>query len=318
MKIKLINPNTTRRMTDAMGRCAREVASAGTAIVAVSPAMGPPSIEGYYDEALATPGLLAEVAAGERDGFDGYVIACFGDPGLYAARELARGPVIGIAEAAMHAASVLAPGFSVVTTLARTCAMAWHLAERYGMKRFCRNVRATDVAVLDLDRPGSAARRVIVDECRRALDEDGADAIVLGCAGMAEFAHEIEAAIGAPVVEGVTAAVKWTEALIALKLATAKRGDFARPLAKRYDGEFARFSPDGAFAREAAAAGAAGAPAASAASAAPAVSAVSAVPAVPATSATSAAPATSAAGSDAAPSGAPATGVFPQAHIHSV
>ncbi|MFP3571210.1 aspartate/glutamate racemase family protein, partial [Paraburkholderia sp. SIMBA_030] len=78
-----------------------------------------------------------------------------------------------------------------------------------GMKRFCRNVRATDVAVLELDRPGSAARRIIVDECRRALDEDGADAIVLGCAGMAEFAHEIEQQIGAPVVEGVTAAVKW-------------------------------------------------------------------------------------------------------------
>ncbi|AOJ63015.1 Asp/Glu racemase [Burkholderia ubonensis] len=245
MKIKLINPNTTRRMTDAMGRCAREVAGAGTAVVAVSPPLGPPSIEGHYDEALATPGLLAEIAQGERDGFDAYVIACFGDPGLYAARELARGPVIGIAEAAMHAASVLAPGFSVVTTLARTCGMAWYLAERYGMKRFCRNVRATDVAVLELDRPGSAARRIIVDECRRALDEDGADAIVLGCAGMAEFAHEIEQQIGAPVVEGVTAAVKWAEALVALRLATAKRGDYARPLPKRYDGEFARFSPPG-------------------------------------------------------------------------
>ncbi|HHX4054019.1 aspartate/glutamate racemase family protein [Burkholderia contaminans] len=243
MKIRLINPNTTQRMTDAMGRCAREVAAAGTEIVAVSPPMGPPSIEGYYDEALATPGLLAEVARGERDGCDAYVIACFGDPGLYAARELARGPVIGIAEAAMHAASVLAPGFSVVTTLARTCGMAWHLAERYGMKRFCRNVRATDVAVLELDRPGTAARRIIVDECRRALDEDGADAIVLGCAGMAEFAHEIEQQIGAPVVEGVTAAVKWAEALVALRLATAKRGDYARPLPKRYDGAFARFSP---------------------------------------------------------------------------
>ncbi|AIO34326.1 aspartate/glutamate racemase family protein [Burkholderia pseudomultivorans] len=258
MKIKLINPNTTQRMTDAMGRCAREVAAAGTTVAAVSPPMGPPSIEGYYDEALATPGLLAEIAQGERDGFDAYVIACFGDPGLYAARELARGPVIGIAEAAMHAASVLAPGFSVVTTLARTCGMAWHLAERYGMKRFCRNVRATDVAVLELDRPGSAARRIIVDECRRALDEDGADAIVLGCAGMAEFAHEIEQQIGAPVVEGVTAAVKWAEALVALRLATAKRGDYARPLPKRYDGEFARFSPPA----DAAPAGAPGATAA--------------------------------------------------------
>ncbi|MBB5402518.1 aspartate/glutamate racemase family protein [Paraburkholderia youngii] len=243
MRIKLINPNTTRRMTEAMGRCAREVAAPGTEVIAVNPTMGPPSIEGYYDEALATPGLLAEVAAGEREGCDGYVIACFGDPGLYAARELARGPVIGIAEAAMHAASVLAPGFSVVTTLARTCGMAWHLAERYGMKRFCRNVRATDVAVLDLDTPGSAARRIILDECRRALDEDGSDAIVLGCAGMAELCAEIEDALGAPVIEGVTAAVKWTEALVALRLATAKRGDYARPLTKRYDGALASFSP---------------------------------------------------------------------------
>ncbi|MCM2548183.1 aspartate/glutamate racemase family protein [Burkholderia glumae] len=243
MKIKLINPNTTQRMTEAMGRCARETVNAGTVVVAVSPPSGPPSIESHYDDALAVPGLLAEIAAGERDGFDGYVIACFGDPGLYAARELARGPVIGIAEAAMHAASVLAPGFSVVTTLARTRGLAWHLAERYGMRRFCRNVRATDVPVLELDRPGSPARGRIVDECRRALDEDGAEAIVLGCAGMVEFAREIEQAIGAPVVEGVTAAVKWVEALAALRLATAKRGDYARPLAKRYDGQLAHFSP---------------------------------------------------------------------------
>src|ERR1700744_4156423 len=124
--------------------------------------------------------------------------------------------------------------------------MAWHLAERYGMKRFCRNVRATDVAVLDLDKPGSAARRIILDECRRGLDEDGADAIVLGCAGMAELCAEIEDALGAPVIEGVTAAVKWSEALVALRLSTAKRGDYARPLAKRYDGALASFSPGGA------------------------------------------------------------------------
>jgi allantoin racemase len=225
MRIKLINPNTTQRMTDAMGRCAREVVAPGTEVIAVSPTMGPPSIEGYYDEAIATPGLLAEVAAGEREGCDGYVIACFGDPGLYAARELARGP------------------HTVVTTLARTCGMAWHLADRYGMTRFCNNVRATDVAVLELDQPGSEARRIILDECRRALDEDGSSAIVLGCAGMAELCAEIQGELGVPVVEGVTAAVKWVEALVTLRLGTAKRGDYARPLLKRYDGAFEAFSP---------------------------------------------------------------------------
>jgi len=243
MRIRLINPNTTQRMTDVMGQCARDIAAPGTEIVAVSPSMGPPSIEGYYDEACATLGLLQEVTAGESEGCDGYVIACFGDPGLYAARELARGPVIGIAEAAMHAASVLAPGFTVVTTLSRTCGMAWHLAERYGMKRFCRNVRAINVAVLELDQPGSSARRLIVDECRRALDEDDAGAIVLGCAGMVDLCAEIEDALGAPVVEGVTAAVKWVEALVSLRLRTAKNNDYAAPLGKRYDGLLAPFGP---------------------------------------------------------------------------
>jgi allantoin racemase len=244
VKIKLINPNTTASMTAMMGECARRVAAPGTQIVAANPSMGPPSIEGWYDEALALPGLLAEIASGEVDGCDGYVIACFGDPGLFAAREVARGPVLGIAEAAMHAASLIAPSFSVVTTLSRTCGMAWHLAERYGMRRFCRSVRAADVPVLDLAVAGSRAQHAIVETCRQALGVDGAEAIVLGCAGMADLAAQIADAIGAPVIDGVTAAVKFVEALGALGLAAAKSSEFAPPLEKRYTGLLAPFSPN--------------------------------------------------------------------------
>ena len=234
MKIAVVNPNTTAAMTATIGDCARGVAAAGTEILAVNPPGGPPSIEGWYDEAQALPGLLAQIAEAQRRGCDGYVIACFGDPGLYAARELVRGPVVGIAEAAMHAASLIAPSFAVVTTLARTRGMAWHLAERYGMRRFCRSVRATDIPVLDLTEPGSRARRLIIDECRQALALDGAEAIVLGCAGMADLAADIAAAVGAPVIDGVTAAVKVVEALVALGLTTSKRGEFAAPLSKPY------------------------------------------------------------------------------------
>lgn len=241
MLIKIINPNTTLSMTAKMTDCARAVASPGTRILGVSPAMGPASIESYYDEALAVPGLLEEIINGEDEGCDAYVIACFGDPGLYAAREVANGPVIGIAEAAMHYASLIAPSFSVVTTLQRTCGMAWHLAERYGMERFCRNVRACELAVLELEDPRSDARRIITDECRRALDEDGAEAIVLGCAGMADLCSAISDDIKAPVIEGVTAAVKLAESLLMLKLQTAKRGDYARPLPKLYSGILQNF-----------------------------------------------------------------------------
>src|SRR4051794_7753979 len=128
MRIMVINPNTTASMTDLIASSARAVAGPGTRLDAVTSAMGPASIESHYDEALSVPGILAAVAEGERDGVDGYVIACFGDPGLDAAREVAAGPVVGIAEAAMHAATLVGRGFSVVTTLDRTRGRAWELA----------------------------------------------------------------------------------------------------------------------------------------------------------------------------------------------
>jgi allantoin racemase len=241
MKIRIINPNTTWSMTEKMGVCARAVAAPGTSIQAVSPAIGPVSIESHYDDALAVPGLLDEIRHGEQEGVDGYVIACFGDPGLYAARELAAGPVVGIAEAAMHAASLIGTGFSVVTTLGRTCGQAWELADRYGMRRFCRNVRACELPVLALEDPASDARRIIIDECRRALAEDRSDVLVLGCAGMTDLCDAISQATGAPVVDGVAAAVKMVEMLVSLGLRTSKRGDFATPPPKPYLGELARF-----------------------------------------------------------------------------
>lgn len=205
--------------------------------------MGPVSIECHYDEAISVVGLLDEVRKGEAEGFDGYIIACFGDPGLLAAREIARGPVIGIAEAAMHVASFIATGFSVVTTLSRTCVIAEHLAENYGMARFCRKVRGTDLAVLDLERPESDAYRVIVEECRRALAEDRSGAIVLGCAGMADLCAQISREIGAPVIDGVSAAVKLVEGLVTLSLHTSKVGDLAFPIAKPYTGSMQAFAP---------------------------------------------------------------------------
>ncbi|MBV8619819.1 MAG: aspartate/glutamate racemase family protein [Curvibacter sp.] len=242
MKIKIINPNTSRSMTELIGRCARQRALPGTEVLVVHPSMGPASIESHYDEVLAVPGLLQEIRSGEAQGVGGHVIACFGDPGLQAAREIASGPVLGIAESAMHLASLVAPRFSVVTTLGRTVGQAWHLAEVYGMRRFCANVRACEIPVLELDRPGSGARQRILAECRQALREDRAEAIVLGCAGMADLCDELTALLGVPVIDGVGAAVKLLEALSGLGLRTSKHGEWALPPAKPVSGLLADFS----------------------------------------------------------------------------
>jgi allantoin racemase len=235
MRIRVINPNTTESMTTTIAKAARAVAGPGTVIEAVTSPMGPISIESHYDEALSVPGVLASIVQGEAEAVDGYVIACFGDPGLDAARELAGGPVLGIAQAAMHAASFLGRGFSVVTTLGRTTGRAWDLAGHYGLSRFCLGVHACEIPVLALETdPG--ARAAITAACREALHNDGSDAIVLGCAGMADLCRSISAELEVPVVDGVAAATVLVQSLITLELATSRRSEFAAPPVKRYTG----------------------------------------------------------------------------------
>lgn len=242
MKINIINPTTTEAFATRNLETAQRCAAPGSSILSTTVTSGPASIESHYDEASATIGILEAIAAGEREGHDAYVIACFGDPGYLAARELARGPVIGIAEASFHVASMIATRFSVVTTLARTRIIAEHLLQIHGFEHQCARVRATDLEVLALEETGPAACRNIVDECRRAVDEDDAAAIVLGCAGMADLADHIQQTVGVPVVEGVTAAVKLAEALVGMGLGTSKHGDLAYPLAKAHSGTVAHLT----------------------------------------------------------------------------
>jgi allantoin racemase len=241
VRIRIINPNTSSSMTDLIGACARSVAGPGVEVDAVTSTMGPASIESHYDEALAVPGILAEIVRGDAEGVDGYVLACFGDPGLEAARELARGPVVGIAEAAMRTAAYLGRSFSVVTTLGRTRGRAWDLVETYGVTRACRGVHACEIAVLDLETSPDARER-ITQACREALALDETDVIVLGCAGMADLCADISRAIGVPVVDGVAAATVTVQGLVALGLRTSAIGEYASPLPKAYSGLLSDFT----------------------------------------------------------------------------
>lgn len=241
MRIAVINPNTTQSMTETIAEAARAVAAPGTDIVAVTSRIGAVSIEGHYDEAMSIVGLAEAIK--DNPAADAYVIACFGDPGLLAAREITSAPVLGIAEAAMHAASFVATGFSVVTTLERTRVIAEHLVRNYGMEHHCRRVRATDIAVLELDNPKSNARSLILKECEDAIAEDKSGAIVLGCAGMADLTRFIQERLSVPVIDGVAAAVKFAEALVGLGLKTSKRGDLAYPLDKSYKGMLSAYAP---------------------------------------------------------------------------
>ncbi|WP_034950065.1 allantoin racemase [Erwinia oleae] len=238
--IQVINPNTSLAMTETIAAAARAVAGPQTDIVAVSPAQGVPSIEGHFDEAVAAIGVLEQIKAGRNA--HGHVIACFGDPGLLAARELARGPVVGIAEAAMHMATMVATRFSIVTTLPRTVIIARHLLRQYGFEHHCAALHAIDLPVLALEDGSGLAQQKVREGCIQAMRRDGSGAIVLGCGGMATLARELTHELGIPVIDGVGAAVKMVESLVALGLSTSKHGDLDYPLQKTLSGQFERLN----------------------------------------------------------------------------
>jgi allantoin racemase len=241
MKLLVLNPNTSVAMTAGIDAAARAVAAPGTTVVTRCPSFGPVSIEGHFDDAFGAAGVAEQARRAAGEGFDAAVIACFGDPGLDAAREALDGPVLGVAEAAFHAASFVATGFSVVTTMTRTCVIAERLVRRYGFEAACRGIHGTDIPVLALEACDEATMTQIEAAARGALARDRSEAIVLGCAGMAALTARLQQRLGVPVIDGVAAAVKFAEALAGLGLRTAKGGDYAAPLPKRWTGWAAGF-----------------------------------------------------------------------------
>ena len=229
MRIKIINPNTTASFTERCLIAGRAVAARDTVILAGNPATGTASVECSADEAAAIPGVIAEVRSGEADGVDGYVIACFGDTGLEAAREVAAGPVVGMTEAALYAAALIAPVFSIVTLPPRTRIFAERVLWHAGLERRCPKIRAIDVAVLDCEDEASVVMEPFIAEARRAILEDHAEAIILGCAGLQPLVEPLSRSLGVPVIEGVAAGVKMVEGLVSLGLKTSKRGAWGYP-----------------------------------------------------------------------------------------
>ncbi len=205
--IVLINPNSTVSMTDAMVRTAQDVAP-GVRVVGWTSHDGPPAIQGPEDGAASVPPLLELVAKASDLGARAVIIGCFDDTGLDEARQVATCPVIGIGQAAYHLAVLAGARFSVVTTLAVSVPVLEQNIRRYGLWGQLGRVRASGVAVLDLEGDAELAARRVLDEIADAAATDGVQSIVLGCAGMVDLPARAEEESGVRIIDGVRAAVQ--------------------------------------------------------------------------------------------------------------
>jgi allantoin racemase len=235
MKIIAVNVNTSESMTEVIAAAARRYASPGTQVVALRPYFGPEAVDCAFESYLSAVGVMDRVL-GYGEPYDAVVLAGFGEHGRDGLQELIRPPVVEICEASAHVAMMIARSFSVVTTLQRSVPAIEDRLKLAGLLDRCASIRASGMSTLEVDADPRAAIRAIVEQARIAVRRDHAEAICLGCAGLAGLEQAITADLGVPVVDGVGAAVRLAEAVVGLGLTTSKVSSYASPDPKQITG----------------------------------------------------------------------------------
>ena len=215
MTLIVINPNASQTGTDGIDRAGEPLRSFGVPIRCLTLAEGPPGIESQRQADLTIAPMLA-LAAAQKDA-SGYVIACFGDPGLHALRDQTALPVVGIQEAAVMNALTLGQRFGVIAILPASIPRHLRAFGAMGVLDRLAGDRALGLGVAELADPETSLAAMI-STGRRLRDEDGANVLIMGCAGMAQYRAPLEAATGLPVVEPCQAAVAMALGQITLGL----------------------------------------------------------------------------------------------------
>lgn len=229
MRIFVVLPILRNEVFEKITRRELEVAKRkDTEIYVVSLGKGPASIESAYDEELAAPWILERVREAEEKGFDAVIIDCMGDPALHAAREIVSIPVIGPCQASLAVASTVSDKFSIVTVLNSVLPLLRRKVREYGFEGKVASVRSVEVPVLELEEKREEVKARLLSESKRALEEDGAEAIILGCTGMIGMAAELQESLNVPVIDPAVTSVKMAEIMVDMRIMQSKR-EYPKP-----------------------------------------------------------------------------------------
>jgi allantoin racemase len=228
VKILLLNPNTTTAVTDLLYAAGTRAASPGTELVVATAERGVPYIA-TRAEAQIGGAIALEMLAAADASVDAAIIAAFGDPGLFGARELFDIPVVGLAEAAMLTACMLGRRFSIVTFARALAPWYQECVAMHGLEARCAGIRALDGTFQFISNVQAEKEDMLVTLANRAVEEDGADVVILSGAPLAGLADKVSHRIPVPVVDPTAAAVRQAETLAVLKPRKAVAGTFRRP-----------------------------------------------------------------------------------------
>lgn len=234
-RLLVINPNVTEAITSTMVEEVRRTAAADTEIVAATARFGTQYIENRVEAAIAGHAVL-EAMAEHGPGCDAAIVAAFGDPGVFAAKELMEFPVIGISEAAFLTAYTLGRRYAIVCLTPRLAIWYRECAEEHGLAGRLAVVRPLDVPPSDITTAKAETGSRLVEACHEVVDRHGAEVVIMGGGPIAGLARTVAHEIPVPVLDGVSCAVRLAEALVDLAPRAPARGSFARPPAKPSQG----------------------------------------------------------------------------------
>ena len=216
MKILIINPNSDLEMTKDIQKTADTFVDSDVEVVCKHTAGAPKFIETYEDQINAAPGMIKLVRENENE-FDGFIIACHCDPNLDVIKEVTSKPVVGIGEASMKLASMIGHSFSVISMTEQSIPNKEVLIGKYHLQDVLASVRAPTEEHKKL-----SDEEKYYETAKLAIKEDGAEVIVLGCAGMTGMDKRLEKKLDTPVLDGVVCALFILIGLVKYNISTSK------------------------------------------------------------------------------------------------
>lgn len=232
----VVNPNTSDEMTQSIEETVRAYLGPNNQADVIRAEIGPRSLESFYEYSLAAVGVIRTLRKINMDKYDGLLLACFGDPGLYGLKETLAIPVIGIAEASISLSLLLGSSFAILCASDKAVPMMKNMVQQYGMNDRCAGILPLGLPVLDLEKDKENTAKILLNTGSEAVAK-GAEVLLLGCAGMTGFSDSMEKELKVTVIDPIRSGLKLLECIVECGLNISKCGLYMTPSPKEIIGK---------------------------------------------------------------------------------
>lgn len=231
----IVNPNTSKEMTSSIRKGIGLICQEKDTFEVINSEIGPASLESFFEYDLSATGTFYTLSRIDLSVYDGILLACFGDPGLYGLKETNTCPVIGIAESSLSIALLLGYKFAILGALQKTIPMMTSMVQQYGLSQRMAGVFALGIPVLDIESKPALVIEKLLKAGKKAVAE-GSEVLILGCAGMTGYSDIVEHELNVTVIDPIITGYSVLKSIVECNLKTARNGLYQSPKEKKIVG----------------------------------------------------------------------------------